>query len=196
MKRVLVVVLTIVPAWAAFAEPQTCEAYVGQTVTPTPFDTAAAVLKKMPATKGEYETTVAYEARMAAARGSLPSTLIVAYKLNPEYLKYNADAGSLDVISYALRNINTDYSAVFGYNTPYYDKVEYNSFDNLDLVLSQTERFTGSYIGSNAFGARVTVDKIFRVDKAIFEGEAEFGTDLWAQADKDAKLGTVPMSVD
>lgn len=160
------------------------------------FEMAASALKGVSADKGEYETTAAYEARMSAARSALPSTIIISSRLDPEYLKYNADAGSLEVTSYALRNINTDYSSVFGYGTPYYDKIKYSSYDNIDWVVSQTESKTGSYIASNAFGAHVRVDKIFRMDEAIFEGEADFGTDFWLPADKDAKLGSIPMSVD
>lgn len=176
--------IAVTIASTARAQTSVCDTYVGRAVTPTTFDAAAAILKRFPAEKGEYETTTAYEARLAAARAAIPSTLIITSTLDPTYLKYNADAGSLEVVAYALRNINTDYSSVFGYGTPYYEKVKYSSFDNIDWVLSETESVTGSFVGSNAFGAQVLVNKILRIDKSIFQGEAEFGTDLWSHADR------------
>lgn len=195
MKKVVAIAMMLVPSMAS---AQSCESYVGQTVTLNSFNVVAAAMKKMPAVKGEYETTAQYEARIAAARGSTPETVILPGVFSPKYMTYDADAGVLKVQAYALRNINTSYGDVFGYGSPYYEKVKYSSLDNIDAVLSQKETPTGTYTASNAYGAKALVTKITRLDQAVFEGEADFRKgDLFVDQKPgvDAQLGTIAMTI-
>jgi hypothetical protein len=188
--------LTVI-ATPAFAQEQ-CQSYVGQTVTLNTFSAVAAILKKLPTAKDEYETTADFEARVATARGSMPETVILPGTFNSKYLNYDADAGVLKVQAYALRNINTDYSRVFGYGTSYYDKVKYSTIGNRDAVLFEVQRTTGSYFATNAFGAKVTVRKIARLTHAIFEGEqGSYDEDLFLNQTPgvDAVIGTVRMTI-
>lgn len=192
------VVSVIALAACPLANAQTCQTYVGQTVTLNSFDSVAATLKAMPTTKGEYETTATFEARVAAARGAMPETVIIPGIFSAKYVTYDADSGTLKVQAYALSNVNTDYSYVFGYGRPFYEKVKYSSLGNRDAVVFQSETATGSYVASNAYGAKATVTKITRLHKAIFEGEqGSYNEDLFVDQKPgvDALLGTVPMSI-
>ena len=176
----------------------TCDTYVGQTVTLSSFKSVANTLKALPTTKGEYETSAAFEARVAAARGTIPETVIIQGIFSAEYVTYDADAGVLKVQAYALQNLNTDYSDVFGYGSTYYEKVKYSSLGNRDVVVFQSETPTGSYVASNAFGAKTTVTKMGRLQQAIFEGEqARYNEDLFVDQAPgvEAMLGTVPMTI-
>lgn len=183
---------------ATVAAAQDCRSYVGQIVPVQQFLTIAATLKALPTVKGEYETTTAFEARVAAARGTMPETVIVQGIFSPKYVNYDADAGVLKVQAYALRNLNTDYAYVFGYGSPYYEKVKYSSIGNLDAVLFEKESATGSYSASNAYGAKATVTKITRLQHAIFEGAAQrYGDRLFLDEKPgvEALLGTIPMTI-
>lgn len=183
---------------ATAANAQDCRSYVGQVVAVQPFQTVAATLKTLPTVKGEYETTAAFEARVSAARGAMPETVIVQGVFSPNYVNYDADAGVIKVQAYALRNLNTHYAYVFGYGSPYYEKVKYSSLGNLDAVLFEKESTTGSYSASNAFGAKTTVTKITRLQHAIFEGPTvRYGDRLFVDEKPgvEALLGTIPMTI-
>jgi len=199
VKHIAVAAATlIVAATPALAQEQ-CQSYVGRTVALNTFSTVAATLKKLPTAKGEYETTAAFEARVAAARGSMPETVILPGTFSPKYVSYDADAGVLKVQAYALRNINADYTPVFGYSSPYYEKVKYSTIGNRDAVLFDgAEKTTGSYIGSNAFGVKARVREITRLTQAVFEDEqGSYNEDLFLDQKPgvDAVLGTVPMTI-
>lgn len=195
MNRFLLVPILLGLPAAAQAQ---CQSYLGQTVTLNPFSTVAATLGTLPATKGEYETSAAFEARVAAARGSMPETVIIPGMLSAKYLTYDADAGALKVQAYALRNANTSYDYVFGYGRPYYEKVKYSTIGNRDVVVFEKETATGSYLASNAFGARVRVTRITRLHQAIFEGpEGSYNERLFVdqQPGVDAWLGSIAMTI-
>ncbi len=186
--------LAAVPA--AAASPDTCDTYVGQSVTLNPFDAVAGVLKEFPKQKDEYETTTQFEARVANARSSIPDKVIIPGIFSPNSVSYNADAGTLRVQSYALRNLNADYAPVFGYGTPYYRKIPFGIYANKDVVVSQQETSTGTYIGSNAYGASVTVTRITRVQNAIFDNKnADSKSGLFLETGPDNLIGELTMSI-
>lgn len=196
LRAVSLSVLTVI--WSSSALALGCNSYVGQTVTLNQFNAVATTLKSMPTTKGEYETSAAFEGRVSAARGSMPEKVIIPGMFSANYLNYDADAGVLRVQAYALQNVNTDYSYVFGYGTPYYERIKYSSIGNRDAVVFQSEKAVGSYRASNAFGANATVTKIRRLQQAIFEGEqARYDEDLFVDQQKGtgASLGSIPMSI-
>jgi hypothetical protein len=175
-----------------------CPTYIGQTVTLNSFDSVVTSLKAIPTGKGEYETTAAFEARVATAKGGMPDTVTIPGIFSAKYINYDADTSSLKIQAYALRNLNTEYSYVFGYGTPYYGKVKYSSLGNRDVVVFEKETSNGTYVAANAYGAKVTVTKITRIQKAIFEGEhGRYNEDLFVDQKKgvDALLGSVPMSI-
>lgn len=180
------------------AQPQACQAHVGQQVATQTFDAVAAMMAKVPAFKGEYETTEAFNARQAAATTGWPATFIIGYQPNRDFLKYDADRGTMVVPAYFFRNRNTSYHDVFGaWGSPFNGKVKFGYFDNIDVVVGETERTKGSYRGSNAFGAGTTVTQIQRSTKAIWEREAKSGEDAFPdqQDGVEAALGSIPISV-
>ena len=63
MRTVIFAAVLATGATPAFA--QECQTYVGQTVTLNPFATVATTLKGLPTTKGEYETSAAFDERVA-----------------------------------------------------------------------------------------------------------------------------------
>ena len=90
----LTVAMLIFPA---MAHAETCDSYVGQTVTLNSFGSVASILKALPTTRGEYETTAAFEARVASARGTMPETVIIPGIFSSKYVSYDADTGVLKV---------------------------------------------------------------------------------------------------
>jgi hypothetical protein len=182
-------------AFGTAAQAQTCEAYVGTTIQPRTFDAVAAIVKTVPNQKDEFETTVAYDARVQAALAKLPGDVIIGAPFDPKYATYDADTGQFVIKSYAIRNINTDYAGVFGYGTPFDGKVKFSySSSNLDVVLSQSEVATGSYVASNSYGASTKVTKIARTTKAIFDRESpRYGQSLFDSL-KDSVLFRLPVS--
>lgn len=175
------------------ADSNGCSAYVGQQVTAQPFSAVAAQLASVPATKDEFETTDAFNTRQGAAVTQLPSTFVVGYQPNLEYLVYDADAGALSVKSYFFRNLNTSYSDVFGFGSLFDGKVKYGHSDNIDVVVGETQRPTGSYGGSNTYGATATVTKIQRDTQSIWDREAKYGEEIFIE-ETDGLLGSIPMS--
>jgi hypothetical protein len=167
-----------------------CASYMGTTVTPLTFDQAIASIKPV-APKGEFETTDAYQARLAAGGASGP--LIISKKIEgAQYLTYNADKGAFEVQAYLFDN--TNFSA---WDAFYWAKasVKASTIGNLDVSISSSEVATGTYSAQNGFGAKTTVTKITRTEKAIFDREtARYGEQLFV-ANKDAVVGEVPMSV-
>jgi hypothetical protein len=177
---------------------QACDTYVGQSVTPSSFDSVAQVLRTIPSRKDEFETTAQFETRVASARSSIPDTVIIPGIFSPEYVTYDADTASLRVQPFALRNLNTDYARVFGFGTPLDGAVEYGVYDNRDVVVFQQETSTGTYRGTNAYGASVTVTEITRLQQAIFEGKGEGPLEtLFAnlRIGPDPVIGTIPMGI-
>lgn len=195
MSKISVAVGLAVLSMASAAQSQDCQSLVGTTVQPRTFDAVAAIVKEVPNRKDEFETTAAYQARVEAALAKLPGDVIVSAPFDQQYAVYDADIAQFLIKSYAIRNINTDYSGVFGYGTPFDGVVKFSySSSNLDVVLSQTETSTGSYVGTNSYGASAKIAKISRVTKAIFEGESpRYGEGLFAKL-SDAVLFRLPMS--
>jgi len=81
-----------------------CASYNGITVSMLTFDEAIANIKPF-SPKGEFETTAAYKARLAASELKRP--LIISKDLeDPKYIKYNADRGVFEVASFLFDNTN------------------------------------------------------------------------------------------
>ncbi len=168
-----------------------CDSYVGQIVAPTTLDQAILALNA-PAPKGEFETTSAYQSRIAAAGNSGP--LVIGKKLeDPKYLEYNADLQLFSVQKYLFDNTNWPAWEAF-YHAKNGVKASTMSSGNLDVVLSSSDTPTGTYSAQNGFGARTTVTKLTRTIKVIFEGEGRYGEDLFLT--KETVLGTVPVNLE
>lgn len=166
-------------AFVGMAQAQeACNSFDGQTVHPARANMLWKKLATVPNVKGEYETTAAFETRVANALGDLAGPVTLEIPLDAKYMVYDADASRLDIQSYAFTNASTNYSGVFGYGTPFDGKFKYGSSDNIQYVFPSEEVALGSYTGVTAMGAKIRVAKVRRNTKAIFEREAQWDEHL------------------
>ena len=176
-----------------------CEPYVGQTLTLDTFAAVAAKLKSIPTEKAEYETTPAFDERVAAARAKIPQKFVIRGMLDSQYLKYDADVHSLKVGEYALNNYLASYSGIFGYGQPLYGKVEYSAAGgNRDVVVYDHEVAAGSYVGGNALGARARVVRSIRITQALFESKSSiYDERLFVSQSKGSgsEIGNINMTI-
>lgn len=188
MKGLLALICSMAICGPAVAQDQ-CSAFKGTTIAPKTFDQAVLSLNA-PTPKGEFETTAAYQARLAQAGSSGP--LIISKKPEgSQYLEYDADQGAFAVKSYFFHNTNFP-----AWETFYHAKngVEASTLRNIDVTIASTDVATGSYSGQNGFGAKATITKITRTVKAIYDREARYDEDLFIT--KSSSLGYVPMSIE
>ena len=181
--EIVAIMLTAMPlnVMATEAESSRCRIYSGQKVAPVTFEAVAAIVSKLPNQKGEFESTTQFEARVAVSRNGQASTYIMQTPFDPKFATYDADAGILRVEAWAIDNITTRWSGVFGYGTPFYERVKFTDSvgENIDVVVTESKMVTGSYRASNAFGTTINVRKERRVTKAVFEREAVYGENLF-----------------
>lgn len=154
-----------------------CSDQVGRVIAPADGEEVARKLSSGTQARGEFETTDAYQARMAAAIERAPPSLFVGIPLDTKYITYDADAGAFAVQSYAVDNHNASWEVfnktaqlpwTFSGGSPY-----------VDLVLISLEVVTGTYTASNAYGASTTVRQISRTTLGILERPAAGREDLF-----------------
>lgn len=174
-----------------------CQSYVGKKVTPTSFDAALAMLP-MISPKGEFETTIAYEARTAGA--VLPTEPLILsgqadrklWDGKTDTLQYDADAGLLTVHKFFF-GLETNHDvAEF---TPQVPGIN-NSY-TVQYQLRKRDTPKGQYKGSNAFGASVTVERIDSVVDEVFERGIRYSeSEYVGVADNASTLLPVPMTIE
>lgn len=145
-----------------------CQSYVGTIVKPIAFSEAVKGFANLKP-KSEFETTAAYEVRRQAALPDLSGPIIVAK--NPEdikYFVYDADTQKLRILSYAFDNTGFLAWEAF-YAAGLNDKIDSSTYSNIDVVISQNEKITGTYEATNGYGAKTQVTKIERSVEAIFD---------------------------
>jgi hypothetical protein len=195
------IALTLVATPAAAQE---CQSYTGQTVAPTTIDAALARYSTM-TPRGEFESTTEFEARRARASGG-SGPLIIGKVPDPlEYgdrsgrgdnFRYDADRQVMRVVAYAFDNMNFDHNDIWGYGGPLYSAGDYTSrFSNVDVVITQIERVTGSFRGSNAFGVSRQIARINRTMSVIYDRPLQgLGSGLFPNLDTDQVVGEIPMN--
>ncbi len=184
----LVAIPTAFMATSANAQSQ-CDQYVDQIIAPKTFAQAVAALN-IPTPKGEFETTAAYQARVAGS-GETGPLIVSKQPEDRKYLEYDADRQLFAVKSYFFHNTNfpvweTFYHAKNGVEAG----ITYN---NIDVVISETETVTGTYESQNSYGAKATVTKITRTYEAIFDRKANYKETLFPSS--DVTVGYFPMEI-
>lgn len=171
--------VALLAAWPGAASAQgQCASYLGQSVTPISFDAAVARYAGL-TPRSEFETTAEFEARRARQTGGT-GPLIIGKIPDPQdygnragrgdYFRYDADRGVMRVVQYAFDNVNFDTDVIWGYGQPLHRDGDYTSrMTNLDVVISESERVTGSYIGTNAYGVRARVLRTIKTVNVIYE---------------------------
>lgn len=167
MRKMVLLASAVLFTTTANAQDQ-CPGYVGQVIAPKTFDSAIAGLAKL-TPKGEFETTAQYEARKAASVGDVPGAVIISkVPEDRKYFEYNADSQKLRIITYAFQNTGFDIDGAF-FDAGLDGKIDARNGDT--VVISRTDKATGTYLGSNGFGAKATIARVQRVTKAIFEAQ-------------------------
>jgi hypothetical protein len=147
----------------------------------------AAKLKTINTKKGEFETTEAYESRLQPPNIALPGSLkggdLLAFVVPiPDiYASYNADRGEMKV----SRSLSQDQN----YDAP--------SHKSLSFIVSERQLDKSSYVGSNAFGHKVRVERtVFSIcavtwetSKYIVYPKIEAAIRMPPEEAKDAKPG-------
>lgn len=170
-----------------------CSSFVGTTVAPIDFNRAVASLKSTPP-KDEFESTAAYQERLASADNTAP--LIISKLLDTKLLAYNADAGQLEIMPFAFSNITFDPWKTFYHSKSGID-ASTNSYgsSNRGVVISESYKHVGSYTAQNSFGTKVTVNRQTRTTKSIFESkELPHSEGIFISKTNQELLGTLPMS--
>ena len=186
-------VFVVLQAQPTNAEP--CASYAGQRVSPRDIDDILAPFRAM-GSKSEFESTQQFESRKLKAARGIDTQLIV--KKAPEdrkHLVYDADAQLLNVIAFAFRNAPLNSPALFRDGKTYDGGMGASAY-NIEAVIEQDETVTGTYKASNAFGATMNVQKIFRRTRGIYESTAlPPAEDLFPAAqDKPYYAGSIPMT--
>lgn len=170
-----------------------CSSYVGAPPKILSFFQVSSLLSRF-SPKGEFETTGQYEVRLNSALGSLPNPLVIARELREaDQLTYDADKGALTVSKSIFGNAGFDVRSVF-----YHAKVEEFTkgagSSNLQSVIFQTEKLTGSYMGSNAFGKNIRVQKSFETVFVVYDRPDRQFIDSLFSSQTGNRLGEIQMS--
>lgn len=168
--RALLVTALFAVATSAQAQ-SSCRSFEGQTIRPQSFADAARRFRI--ASKGEFESTAQFEARRAAAIGDPSIPLVIAKEPDDrQYFKYDADAQKLRIEQWVFKNKRMDTWSAF-YEAKVDELLKPSTYNNLDIVISQSDSVTGTYAATNGYGAKVEVLRVARRTEAIFERSAE-----------------------
>ena len=174
------------------ASGNSCAPYLGEVITPTPFNNIAAKLKKINHIKSEFETTKHFDKRIADARKQLKTSYIVQSSINMNAVKYDADSKRLAVFWYSFDSDNLSYGQKLDEYIP--RTVTISSWGgHIDIMLSGKVEAQGSYTGQNAFGAVLKVETETRRYQSIYDKVSTGYGGLFYQGSKVPIDNTVPL---
>lgn len=187
--------IAVLSAGPAYAQAQ-CHDWIGKAAKVSSFDEAIKPFTAV-SPKDEFETTAAYEARRAKALGNSVSTIVVRNKAeDPKFFEYNADRGELAIKRYAFHNTTMNLWSAF-YNLGLHDKMKVGVLGGLYFVASESDKVTGTYEASNAYGAKVEVAKIDRTTKAVFDRGGGMDDELFPRAKRpDYNVGVLKLTTE
>ena len=179
-------------ATTASAQQRACDAMLNTTIEPMTFDAASELLRSAPLVKDEFETTAAFQARVAAAGQTMPTSLAIAVDLKKDHAVYNADAQKFVINSRIFgSDYGIDWFSAF-YSAPV-KPAGYGMGSNvIGIAISSVDTPNGTYTGQNAYGASWEIMKINREVDAIFDSvtprydQKLFGRGLAAEFNWDA----------
>ena len=175
-----------------------CEISVGDKVN---FHNPAEIytsMKDMQLVKDEFETTAAFEKRVAEATSAFNEPVLLRGTYDREQTNYDADNSRIVMKRYAWDNIGFGWNDVFGYDNDYGIKASLT--DNHATTLQSNELITGTFTGSNAYGASVEVTQILRTSYGVFDRTNDSRKETWEDEIWVGKHATpavsIPMFVD
>ena len=192
-------VLTLVAAGSSlpFAENE-CAKRVGTTIVPQSFDQTLAPLPKAILPKGEFETTSAYDARVAVVSGRLTSAVVMARPVDaqtyPEPVFFDADLQLLKIRNTAFDwgTANWDLAFVLADQKYPVGRGRYHAA----TVISRTDRPTGTYKAANRFGTPMTVSKISRTTDSLWAHTGRDKDDHLFAGNPHSIIGSIALSAD
>lgn len=157
-----------------------CNSREGQKVTLIEPNAVSDKLSAVALQKGEFETTPEFEARkVAALKQNSTASYIIKTTVYRNNIRYDADRQRFIISIYAWANVNGGFSDVFGYG----GAQGFESVGLLDeihgLGLGTSERDTGTYVASNAYGKSVNVTIIDRTRYSVFDRKTRNGESTW-----------------
>jgi hypothetical protein len=116
----------------------------------------------------EFETTAAYNARVADAVKKASATLLIERAPNKDYLRYDADNRVMVVSTFAFTNEGFYWSSAL----PFYKDPagkEVGLSGNIAAVVAQKQQIVGEYEATTLMGARFSVSSIASEITAIYD---------------------------
>lgn len=166
------------------------DALVRELRGPVPFDRVFADAQAIPRFKDEFETRAQFEERQAAALAEFQQRYLIDVPVDSEYVRYDADRQVLVIATYALTNTlasRDELGSAFGYGSDLSRagvEVKYGILGsgNVMWALPREQRDVGTYDGSNAFGATVTIKKQEGIARGVFERQGKYEENVWTEA--------------
>ncbi|WP_300974508.1 hypothetical protein [Sphingomonas sp. LHG3406-1] len=158
MLALMIVAAASQPPAQAQAAPHFCETYLGK--KPVYADFAAIVAKLASVTRGKFEKTSEFELRLGAVRRTLPAKAIFRVDRVRFPISYDADTEKLsyDMAAYGLAESYNWMSARLAYGDQG-GSIPQSAVDGMSFNIRTFTAKSGSYLGSNAFGATRRVQK-------------------------------------
>lgn len=142
-----------------------CKSYVGKPVAPTTFAALAVSLPKV-ATKGEFETTAQFQARIASTAPRGPAKLaVLVLPVDRSFVRYDADIGAMFVSAGSLNS--GEYSDETGAEISAIMATRSISSKGTPVFVEQRSKVVRTYAAQNLFGASFRVTEIDRTTHAV-----------------------------
>ena len=108
------------------------------------------LVKNIPQTKDEYETSDQFAQRVTQEMNNIPQYMLVSIFPNIKYVEYNADRKELKILRGSIGYTNS-----------------FDLFNRYSIIASSKDLSFDSYVATNAYGAKITVARITKLTKKI-----------------------------
>jgi hypothetical protein len=168
---------------------QSCEGLPSNVQSIAPLESVVTKARGLALKKGEFETSAAFAERSRAAAAGIFDRSLAVLWTQPSMVKYNPDSGVAFVDRYTVNTTCSTFKfqaveALRGVDLgadPIYD---WQKRDTPYCITKDVSRaVTGSYTGSNAYGARRTVTSVKDREVGIMFGIGQIGLDVFPARD-------------
>ena len=184
--KILCLSCAMLLSFPALTLANSCPIEAGQAI---PADSARTVFNRLAQknmTKGEFETTAQYEARISTMERQSSGPIFVHMPYDPNDTEYDADREILRLWVYAFDNEGPSWQNALRpkgtLSMPTYSRrfqrPGRSSMIEFGVGLGTEDTLTGQYDASNAYGASVTVSEIDRQVYSVYQGEISH-SDKW-----------------
>lgn len=188
---ILAMVMSAPGSAASAAAQSNCQQYVGQEATTISFEELLAAVPQSALKKDPFETTAAFNERVAQANSKFGAPLIVRQELKDILVGYDADNGSLSVSAFAFGRSPDDVEGVLDPAGQIIGRLKGNGA--LAFTIRETPTGKRNYETTNGFGAKVTVEESSRDVAIVWERPLQLGELQFPKVAK-YRLAEVPMT--